>query len=308
MIKHAIKFPPLVSVVIPTFNRINLLSRCLRSLEFQTFKNFEVIVCDDESIENIPAVVNEFACNLNIKYLKCNHFGGPARARNLGIENSKGAYIAFLDADDWWTSEKLEKCMELFARGFDVVYHNLYLVDSNIQSSFSKRTKATNISGSIMRHLLSRGLSIPNSSAMVRASILNAVGFLSEDRNLISVEDLDLWIRISRITNNFKCIPESLGFYWIGGGNISAANWKQVNKIRYLYSLHLSSLDEELKLESESFLDYRIARIAINMGRLRFASKYFLLALKGKLFWKYRVKSLYFLLKLNFVRRIKIAA
>jgi len=128
---------------------------------------------------------------------------------------------------------------------------------------------------------------------------------LSEDKNLASVEDLDLWLRVSKITNNFKCASECLGYYWVGGGNLSAASWRQIKKIRYLYSLHLPSLTTDSRLESNSFLYYRIARIAVNMGKKRVASKYFELALKGKLSWRYRIKSLIFLFKLYLEMRIK---
>ena len=295
----------LVSIVLPTYNRADDLRRALKSVVNQTYINWEVCVVDNNSTDLTDEVVLSFN-DPRIRLLKIHNEGIIAASRNLGIRCAKADYIAFLDSDDWWASEKLEKCMELFFRGADVIYHNLYLVESKSQSSFSRHTNANNVSGSILKYLLYRGFSIPNSSAMVRASILKSAGFLSEDKNLVSVEDLDLWLRISRITNNFICCSECLGFYWAGGNNLSAASWEQVNKIRYLYSLHSSSLDEELKLKSKSFLDYRIARIAINMGRLRFAAKYFLLAFKGKLFWKYRVKSIYFLLKLYLMRRIKI--
>ena len=296
----------LVSIVIPTYNRADDLWRALQSVINQTYVNWEVCIVDNNSTDSTDEVVLSFN-DSRIKLLKIHNDGVIAASRNFGIRNSKADYIAFLDSDDWWASNKLQKCMELFASGADVVYHNLYLVESKGQASFSRRTTATNACGSIMNSLLSRGLSIPNSSAMVRTGILRSVGFLSEDKNLVSVEDLDLWLRISKITNNFKCASECLGYYWVGGANLSAASWGQVGKIRYLYSLHLSSLTEELKLEPKSFLDYRIARIALNMGRMRFASKYFQMALKGKLFWKYRIKSLYFLFKLYFERCTKIA-
>ena len=99
---------PLVSVVIPVFNRAWQLQRALSSLQDQTYKNFEVIVSDDGSTEDIAAVVEEFRGTLNICLLKAENFGGPARPRNLGIQNAKGNWIAFLDCDDYWYKNKLE--------------------------------------------------------------------------------------------------------------------------------------------------------------------------------------------------------
>lgn len=296
----------LVSIVIPTYNRAEDLRRALQSVINQTYDSWEVCVVDNNSTDSTDEVVLGFN-DSRIRLIKIHNEGVIAASRNLGIRCAKADYIAFLDSDDWWLPEKLQRCMRIFSSDIDVVYHNLYLVDRENQPSFLRKTAAANTSGSIMKSLLSRGLSIPNSSVIVRASTLTSVGLLSEDPNLVSVEDFDLWLRISKITNNFKCAPECLGYYWVGGGNHSVASWKQVKKIQYLYSLHLPNLTEELKLKANSFLYYRIARIAVNMGRLRFASKYFLQALNGNLYWKYRVKSLYFLLKLYVVRQIKIA-
>ncbi|MBT8633216.1 glycosyltransferase family 2 protein [Polynucleobacter paneuropaeus] len=294
----------LISVVIPTYNRAEDLHRALQSVINQTYANWEVCVVDNNSTDSTDEVALSFN-DPRIRLFKIDNKGVIAASRNFGIRNAKADYIAFLDSDDWWLPHKLQKSMELFSSGVDVVYHNLYLVESKEQASFSRQTGATGVAGSIMNALLSRGLSIPNSSAMVRASIIRSAGFLSEDPNLVSVEDLDLWLRISKITNNFKCATECLGYYWVGGGNLSSASWKQVKKIQYLYSLHLSSLNKDLRFEANSFLHYRIARIAINMGRMRFASQYFRLALKGNLFWKYRIKSVYFLCRLSCERRLK---
>lgn len=295
----------LVSVVIPTYNRADELRRALQSVIGQTYTNWEVCVVDNNSTDLTDDVVRSFK-DSRIRLLKIHNKGVIASSRNLGIRSAKGEYIAFLDSDDWWKPEKLQKSMEFFSAGADVVYHNLYLVDSISRSSFSRQTNTVSAPSSIMNCLLSRGFSIPNSSAISRAGTLRAAGYLSEDKNLISVEDLDLWLRISKITNNFEFVPECLGYYWVGGGNLSVASWKQVSKIRYLYSQHLTNLSEELKLESKSFLDYRIARIAMNMGKLRFASKYFQLALKGNLFWRFRLKSLYYLYRIYFMRLFKI--
>ena len=288
----------LVSVVIPTYNRAEDLQRALQSVVNQTYSNWEAIVVDNNSIDSTDEVVMGFN-DRRIKLLKIDNGGVIAASRNLGIRNSKADYVAFLDSDDWWSPNKLQRCMEIFSKGADVVYHNLYLAQSKDQLSFPKRTAAANAVGSVITSLLSRGLSIPNSSAMIRVNILRSVGFLSEDKRLVSVEDLDLWLRISKLTNNFRCISECLGYYWVGGGNLSTSSWGQIKKIRYLYSIHLQDISEALRLESNSFLYYRIAKISLNLGKNKYASKYFHMALSGKLSCGYRFKSLYFLFKLR---------
>jgi len=92
---------PKVSVIIPTRNRANLLSRAIKSVLNQTFRNFELIIVDDESTDNTKKVVKNFQKkDSRIKYIFLKNHKGVARARNTGIKNSKGEYIAFLDDDE----------------------------------------------------------------------------------------------------------------------------------------------------------------------------------------------------------------
>ncbi len=97
---------PLVSIVIPFFSGVNWLKEALSSVQNQTYKNIEVLVINDGSNENISDIseIN----NINIRMINKEN-GGPASARNLGIEESSGKYIAFLDSDDIWLPEKLFK-------------------------------------------------------------------------------------------------------------------------------------------------------------------------------------------------------
>lgn len=97
---------PLVSIVIPFFSGVNWLKEALSSVQNQTYKNIEVLVINDGSNENVSDIseIN----NINIRMINKEN-GGPASARNLGIEESSGKYIAFLDSDDIWLPEKLFK-------------------------------------------------------------------------------------------------------------------------------------------------------------------------------------------------------
>jgi glycosyltransferase involved in cell wall biosynthesis len=97
---------PIVSVVIPTFNRSSLLSRAIASALGQTVRDIEVIVCDDGSNDDTPDVVASITDG-RLVYLSLDHSGLPAVARNAGIEVASGRYIAFLDSDDAWDPRKL---------------------------------------------------------------------------------------------------------------------------------------------------------------------------------------------------------
>lgn len=97
---------PLVSVVIPFYSGVSWLNKALNSVSKQNYKNIEILVINDGSKENINNIINEN--NLNIRIINKEN-GGPGSARNIGIENSNGKYIAFLDSDDLWLPEKLLK-------------------------------------------------------------------------------------------------------------------------------------------------------------------------------------------------------
>ena len=95
----------MISVIIPTFNRASLLKKAIESVLSQTYKDFELIVIDDGSSDETPSLISSYASS--IKYIKQNN-KGPAGARNVGIKNSSGEFVAFLDSDDWWDKEKLQ--------------------------------------------------------------------------------------------------------------------------------------------------------------------------------------------------------
>ena len=208
------------SIIIPTYNRAIDLKRALSSLNNQTYTYFEVLICDDGSIDNTPEVVADFSNDLNIKYIKIANSGRPAIPRNLGIANAKGKYIAFLDSDDWWHENKLQLAFEYLENGADLVYSDFYKVKSLTEKEI---VKVRELKENITIDLLKNGNAICNSSVVVRKSILDKVGFFNEGQEYIAWEDFDLWLRISKITSHFVHINQPLVYYWFGGGNLSTS-------------------------------------------------------------------------------------
>jgi glycosyltransferase involved in cell wall biosynthesis len=100
---------PLVSCIVPTRNRVKLLMRAITSIISQTVNDLEIIVIDDASSDSTQHMVQSISSRKPIRYLKCENQIGGGGARNLGIEAAKGTYIAFLDDDDEWLPQKLEK-------------------------------------------------------------------------------------------------------------------------------------------------------------------------------------------------------
>jgi len=106
---------PKVSVIIPTYNRADLLPRAIDSVLNQTYRDLELIIVDDGSTDNTKEIVEKYQKkDERIKYLWEENYGGPARPYNLALKQCQGEYIAFLDSDDVWLPEKLEKQIAIF--------------------------------------------------------------------------------------------------------------------------------------------------------------------------------------------------
>ncbi len=263
-----------VSVIIPTYNRANDLDRCLKSLQNQTYKKFEVLVCDDGSTDNTEEIVEKYKSVLTVQYIKDENFGGPARPRNNGIKKANGNVVAFLDSDDWWYPNKLEVSV-INLENYDLVYHNL---DKYYSVNKSKgRIYGRELYGDIAKDLLVNNNGIPNSSVVIRKSIVDVIGFISEDKNLIAVEDSDYWLRATFVTNKFKFIDESLGAYWIGG-NISVSE-KQIVRENNLFNKYKYLLNEDEIKIAHFIRSLSKARILHKLGKFNEAKKEYQISL-----------------------------
>ncbi len=262
---------PIISVIIPTFNRVKVLDRAIRSVLNQTFEDFEILVMDDGSTDNSREMVEGFA-DARIKYEWAENFGGPAVPRNRGLNLARGEYIAFLDSDDWWHPQKLEVSLKYLERGADVVYHDLFRAKKSNQRIFWKKIPARNLKSPIFVDFIVNSNALPNSSVVVRKQILHDIKGFAEDRDLIAAEDYDAWLRVAKISEKFKKIPQTLGYYWCGGGNIS--NPRQVLKnIDALCERYSDSFLEFDVLHSNSWL-YAQGRSYYLLGSYKKAKKY----------------------------------
>jgi glycosyltransferase involved in cell wall biosynthesis len=233
---------PLISIVIPSYNHGHLIGKALESILSQTYSNWEVIIVDNHSSDNTESIVSSFGEN-RFRYYKIKNNGVIATSRNLGIKKSQGEWIAFLDSDDWWKPEKLERVMKCaIKKDGELVFHNLKIIKSNY-SLFKKSIGSYDSSQSALDNLLLGGNSIPNSSVLIKKTILQAVNLISEDQSKISWEDYDCWLKISALTNNFVYLDEDLGFYWLGGGNTSNPN-RTLQNLESIYAYYISPLTQ----------------------------------------------------------------
>lgn len=158
---------PTVSIIIPTYNRAHLIERAIESVLHQTYQDFELIIIDDGSTDNTDDIINKFQKKDDrIIYLKHDRNKGGSAARNTGIKASRGEYIAFLDSDDEWLPEKLEKQMDFFeSNNYGFIYCNM-IIEDKIDNT--KKNLKINIKDDIFIDLLKIGSGICTSALLVK--------------------------------------------------------------------------------------------------------------------------------------------
>lgn len=218
---------PLISVIMACYNAAPYVEEAVSSVLCQTCQDAEVIVVDDGSSDASPDIVKHLAENhpgrVRLKHLQ---HSGPYPARNLGLSHARGDYIAFLDADDWWRQDCLEKLLAtLQDRQADLAYCGWQNVGEQILNSEPYIPPAYEAEDPAAAFL--KSCPWPIHAALVRRTVLEAVDGFSE--RYFSSMDYDLWLRILSHTGNIVRVPEVLAYYrWHDNGQISATRWKQV--------------------------------------------------------------------------------
>lgn len=227
----------LVSVVIPTYNRAKELNRAIKSVLKQTYKKWELIIVDDGSTDDTKKVVQNYMKKYKkkIKYLYQRNKGQGA-ARNYGIKRAKGEFIAFLDSDDEWLPEKLEKQIKLFSNP-----------NIGLAYSASNLNKGPFYRGKVLMQLINKNF-ITNSSVVIRRKVLKKSGYFGEEDWLRNIEDYDLWLRIA-LNFEFDYINKPLVKYY------------QTNK--YTNKMHIVNYEKLIKmwkkyLKNKKFERYKL--------------------------------------------------
>lgn len=179
------------SVIIPVYNRTDTLRTAVESVFLQTIKDYEIIVVDDGSDLSVSSCLKPYMSRIN--YIRHDKNLGVSAARNTGIRAAKGDYICFLDSDDIWLPNKLERQDEIFSKGWmashsdEFWYRNQTFVNPN--EKYSKR-----YGGQIFQNILDI-CRISPSSAVLHKSVFKKCGFF--DENMRVCEDYDLWLRVA---------------------------------------------------------------------------------------------------------------
>ncbi|MBU7583279.1 MAG: glycosyltransferase family 2 protein [Nostoc sp. TH1S01] len=198
---------PIISVVVPTFNRANLLPRAISSILQQTFSNFELIIVDDGSTDNTVEVVKEFT-DPRIIFLPLGKNYGGSYARNQGIKAASTELIAFLDSDDEWLPEKLALQIKQLQEADDPLATVIYCLGYECAEGQKKIPSLVLHEGDVFNHLL-RGWLPPTTSLFMvkRSALLEVNGF---DESLPSFQDYDLWLSLSAANNHFLAVNQPL--------------------------------------------------------------------------------------------------
>ena len=196
---------PKVSVVLPTYNRAELLPRALDSVMAQTYRNFELIVVDDHSSDSTQRVIARYAGDARVRALKHEHNRGQSCALNTGIDAARGEYVAFLDDDDEWLPNKLALqvgVMDAAPSKVALVYGWRQDIDERHPH---RRTVRQTLRGDIFEQMLALETPVPPSAWLVRTPVARAIGGFDKE---ILANDVDFACRLSEQGWHFDYVPQ----------------------------------------------------------------------------------------------------
>ncbi|MFH1776945.1 MAG: glycosyltransferase [Candidatus Omnitrophota bacterium] len=268
---------PAVSVIIPTYNRANLLCRALKSVLNQTYQDFEVLIIDDCSTDDTTRIVKSVN-DKRLAYIYLNEQSGAAHARNIGIKHSRGEFIAFQDSDDEWTAEKLQEQMDVIQHSsavVGVVYSAFYRIEGDKTSYIcfpEIKKKEGNIHSTILRKNF-----IDTTTVLVRKICFEKSGLF--DRSLPRLQDWELWIRVSQ-HYHFKYITEPLVKAYCTAGGISANDVAYHTAREIIFKKHFAEIRQHPALLAENY--YYFGNNLCLEGEINSGRSYIIKALKIK--------------------------
>jgi glycosyltransferase involved in cell wall biosynthesis len=256
------------SVIIPFYNASNVIRNSINSIQIQSYKYLEVIFINDGSTDDSEEIVKSHHFNVPCKLIKQNN-RGQASARNEGINIAQSEYIAFLDADDIWYSNKLEKMAELICSyGGDIICHDELIISKDKEVGIARCGPHDTFND-----LFFKRNCLSPSSTIVKRDLLFEVGLFDENENLRGVEDYDLWLKIAQNNSTFKFHNIVLGKYVLHGNN-------EIYKPGYVKKRIF--LSEKYYAELKKNDDYEIPK-KILIRRIRF---YFRISLEQLRNWR----------------------
>jgi glycosyltransferase involved in cell wall biosynthesis len=237
---------PFFSIVIPTYNRVDILSRSIDSVLSQTYQDFELIIVDNGSTDATQQWLGDNYQDDRIVYHYQEGSGSPASPRNTGISLAKGRWVCLLDSDDRWDKNKLQRVLGAIQTNtnVDVICHNENIY-YEATDSIGKMLKYGPASKNMYKEMLIFGNRLSTSATSVRVGFLkdNNLQF-NESSELATVEDYDLWLNLAKRDANFVFLSESLGFYTVGESNLIANSNLFCTNLQNLLKAHVFSIQQ----------------------------------------------------------------
>lgn len=218
----------LFTTIIPCYNAELTIAQTIKSVKDQSYKNNDLIVVDDGSTDKTYSIIKDLQKSYSFKIIRQKNKGQGA-ARNAGIYQSKSKYLCFLDADDIWAANRLNELSKYIYKYKADIYCN----DEIIWSGLNKFSYLRNSFPAKASDLLLKGNYLSPSAVCLKSELFEKIGFFNEEREMIGVEDFDLWIRVFSEKITYKHIKKPLGIYRIYNENISKSDF-YFNKVLYV--------------------------------------------------------------------------
>lgn len=252
-----VKSNPSVSVIIPAYNRANVIERAVQSVLNQTYQDYEIIIVDDASTDDTLEKLKKFKDKRIVK-IRNKKNRGPAGSRNVGIREARGEYIAFLDSDDEWLPQKIEKqaqALEMASSDVGVVYTGTWRIVGD-KKFFIPSSKITHKEGNVYRSYLFGKYLVYTSAAVIKRACFYKIGIF--DESFPAVAEWDLWIRISKYYE-FKYIPEPLVTSYFTPGSMATHYPINFKATRMILEKHFTEIKKSRK--ALLYFYYKLARI-----------------------------------------------
>lgn len=290
---------PDFSIVMPTYNQSSFLSEAIDSVLNQDFPSWELIVIDNFSDDETTQVLDRYKDH-RLKVFRIENNGVIAKSRNLGIQKSSAEWIAFLDSDDVWESNKLREVKKVIDNQNPAfVYHRMRYL---IQNTPGKLMKTRKLKNNAFIDLLVNGNLIANSSVVVKKEILVNVGLINESKDLIGTEDFNTWLKISKTNLPLIFCRQELGKYRIHVKSYSSTEQRALPT--HAVAEFLSGVPVRFVRKMNCNNSYITGRQLMNSQNFETATKEFYQTISGATL-HLRLKAVMFLMHI-YARQLKI--
>ncbi|MEM8830638.1 MAG: glycosyltransferase family A protein [Cyanobacteria bacterium P01_G01_bin.19] len=257
---------PQISIVIPAYNAAQTITETIESVQQQTVDDWELIVVNDGSTDNTLEVLQQIV-ELRLKIISAPN-GGVSAARNLGMAQARGQYIAFLDADDLWVADKLELQLEALEQNPNaiVAYSWTCFMDEQQDGYVYHPSPPYQYAGDVYPQLLQRDFIHSGSNTLVRKSALDRVGGF--DSRCDICEDWDMWVRLAAI-GGFVVVPQHQIMYRRAAGSSTSSVERMYEQTSYAIDKAFQAAPDHLQYirrQTEANLHMYIASLYLQHG------------------------------------------